>query len=355
MAGRLIAHLDMDAFYVSVELQRRPELRGLPVVVAGSGPRAVVTTASYEARRFGVFSATPASRARRLCPDAVCVAPDFDFYRSRSREVMEVLKEQVEVVEVVGLDEAYMELTGLERPKAAARRIKAAVTERTGLACSIGIGPNKLVAKVASDADKPDGFLMLTADQARERFGSASPRLVPGIGPKTVERLAARGINRMDKLGALPDERLAEWFGSRLGPHLARLARFEDERGLETSRIRKSESRETTFDEDLAGIAALEPVLERLATQLCEDLDGNGRSGRTVAIKVRTDDFQIHTRARTLPRPVSELAEVLPVARELLRALDPARPVRLLGVRVAGMEADKPVQGLRADQLDLGV
>src|SRR3954451_21438440 len=142
----------MDAFYVSVELQRRPELRGLPVVVAGTGPRAVVTTASYEARKFGVFSATPAERARRLCPDAVFIPPEFEHYRARSRDVFAVLNEHVERVEGASLAEAYLDLTGLERPKAAARRIKEAVKEQTGLTCSIGIGPSKLVAKVASDA-----------------------------------------------------------------------------------------------------------------------------------------------------------------------------------------------------------
>ncbi|HEY1360145.1 MAG TPA: DNA polymerase IV, partial [Thermoleophilaceae bacterium] len=178
-----IAHVDMDAFYVSCELQRRPELVGRPVVVAGSGPRAVVTTASYEARRFGIFSATPAERARRLCPDATFLPPDFDHYRSRSRDVMAVLKEQVARVEVVGLDEAYLDLSEFERARAAARQIKAAVTDATGLACSIGIGPNKLVAKVASDADKPDGFLELTREEACERFAAASPGLIPGIGP----------------------------------------------------------------------------------------------------------------------------------------------------------------------------
>ena len=184
----------MDAFYVSVELQRRPELRGKPVVVAGSGPRAVVTTASYEARRYGVFSATPAERARRLCPQAIFVPPDFEHYRSRSRDVMAVLRGHVDRLEVVGLDEAYMDLTGLERHRAAARQIKAAVHGETGLRCSIGIGPSKLVAKVASDADKPDGFLELTAAEARERFADSSPGLVPGIGPKTVRTArVARG------------------------------------------------------------------------------------------------------------------------------------------------------------------
>jgi DNA polymerase-4 len=333
-----IAHLDMDAFYVSVELQRRPELRGLPVVVAGSGPRAVVTTASYEARVFGVGSAMPASRARRLCPHAVFVKPEFDHYRERSRAVMAALTAQVERVEIVGLDEAYLDLTGYERPNAAARRVKTAVREATGLVCSIGVGPSKLVAKVASDADKPDGFLSLTAAQARERFAGHSPGLVPGIGPKSVQRLREQGIERLDALGATPDDRLAEWFGSRLGPHLGRLARFEDDRTLETDRVRKSESRETTFDEDLVGLDALEPVLERLTGQLCGDLERHGRRGRTVAIKVRLSDFSTHTRARTLPAPVNAVADVLPVAHELLRTLAPPRPVRLLGVRVAGFE-----------------
>ena len=332
----------MDAFYVSCELQRRPELRGKPVVVAGSGPRAVVTTASYEARRFGVFSATPASRARRVCPEAVFVAPDFTHYRERSREVMEVLHEQVDTVEVVGLDEAYLDLTGFERPNAAGRRVKAAVTERTGLACSIGIGPSKLVAKVASDADKPDGFLSLTAEEARERFGGASPRLVPGIGPKTAERLDARGIQRLDQLARMADSELTELFGARLGPHLGRLARFEDDRDLETERVRKSESKETTFDRDLRGLEQMEPELARLAEQLGDDLERNGRSGRTVRLKVRLDDFSIHTRARTLPSPVSDAATIGSVALELLRKLDPARPVRLLGVGVAGMDGERP-------------
>jgi DNA polymerase-4 len=334
--------MDMDAFYVSVELQRRPELRGLPVVVAGSGPRAVVTTASYEARKYGVFSATPASRARRLCPQAVFVQPEFDHYRERSRAVMEVVAQQIEVVEVVGLDEAYLDLSPLESPKAAARRTKAAVLEVTGLVCSIGIGPNKLVAKVSSDAGKPDGFLALTAAEARERFSGHSPGLIPGIGPKSVERLRQRGIDTLGALAEAPDDTLAEWFGSRLGPHLGCLARFEDERPIETERVRKSESRETTFDTDLRGLVELEPVLERLTAQLSADMERHGRRGRTVGIKVRLDDFSTHTRARTLTRAVNDTPTMLGVARDLLVALDPQRPVRLLGVRVAGLDAEAP-------------
>jgi DNA polymerase-4 len=344
----------MDAFYVSVELQRRPELKGLPVVVAGSGPRAVVTTASYEARRFGIFSATPAERARRLCPDAVFIPPDFDAYRARSKEVMDVLRRHVERVEVVGLDEAYLDLTGLDRHRSAARRVKGAVESETGLTCSVGIGPNKLVAKVASDAEKPDGFLELTAEGARLRFAGASPGLIPGIGPKTVARLEQLGIATLGRLGATPDEQLSQWFGARLGPHLAALARFEDERAIETVRIAKSESRETTFDRDLHGLPQLEPVLERLTGELCETLAREERRGRTIGIKVRFDDFSTVTRARSLDTAVNDAKTVATVALELLRRLDPRRPVRLLGVRVAGLD-----EGLAAavadDQLSLSL
>ena len=342
----------MDAFYVSVELQRRPELRGLPVVVAGTGPRAVVTTASYEARKFGVFSATPAERAKRLCPDAVFIPPDFDLYRARSTEVMSVLRNHVERVEVVGLDEAYLDLTGLDRYRSAARRVKEAVQSETGLTCSVGIGPNKLVAKVASDAEKPDGFVELTADEARERFAEASPGLVPGIGPKTVERLRGLGIDTLGRLGAMPDEALTGWFGPRLGPHLAALARFEDGRAIETIRIAKSESRETTFDRDLHGLGALEPVLERLTGELCETLAREERRGRTIGIKVRFDDFTTVTRARSLDVAVSDAETVGVVALDLLRRLDPRRPVRLLGVRVAGLD-EELAQAAPDDQLTL--
>src|SRR3954464_9222968 len=320
---RVYGHVDMDAFYVSVELQSRPDLAGLPVVVAGSGPRAVVTTASYEARKFGVFSATPAGAARRLCPEAVFIPPDFEKYRARSREVMAVLREHVERVEVVGLDEAYLDLSAIERPKAAARRLKMAVRERTGLACSIGIGPNKLVAKVASDADKPDGFLVLTREEACERFADASPGLIPGIGPKTVARLEARGGDTLAKLRGVSAKRLPDSFGTNSGPHIARLARFEDERPIETVRVAKSESCETTFDHDLSGLDQLEPVLERLSARLCEGLARQEQSGRTIGIKVRFDDFSTITRARSLAEPVNDFDTVHGVARELLRRLAP--------------------------------
>ena len=338
MEDGLVAHVDMDAFYVSVELQRRPELRGKPVVVCGDSPRAVVTTASYEARRYGVASATPAAWARRRCPQAVFVAPDFDLYRARSREVMAVLRDHFEVVETVGLDEAYVDLHGLGRPRAAARRAKTAIRERTGLACSVGIGPSKLVAKVASDAEKPDGFVVLTRAEACERFAGASPGLVPGIGPRTLERLEAHGVTTLGALAATPDADLIALFGARHGPALRRMARFEDARGVQPVRTAKSESRETTFRRDLSSVPELEPVLERLCAELCAGLSAKGRRGRTVGIKVRLDDFSTHTRARTLAEATADPDVVGTVSTELLRAFAPARPVRLLGVRVAALE-----------------
>jgi len=354
-----IAHVDMDAFYVSVELRRRPELRGKPVVVCGDSPRAVVTTASYEARRFGIGSAIPAAWARRRCPEAVFIAPDFDLYRARSREVMGVLRDHFEVVEAVGLDEAYVDLAGLDRPRAACRRAQAAIRDRTGLGCSVGIGPSKLVAKVASDAEKPDGFVVLDRAQACARFAMASPGLVPGIGPRTLARLGERGIETLGALGATPDEELARWFGARVGPALGRLARFEDARTVEPVRRAKSESRETTFRSDLSGLAALEPILERLCGELCAALAGRRRRGRTIGIKVRLDDFSTHTRARTLAAPTADAVVVGSVARELLRDFAPPRPVRLLGVRVAGLEepveeaAEAPPPAKEREQLGL--
>ena len=328
----------MDAFYVSVELRRRPELRGLPVIVAGTGPRAVVTTASYEARRFGVGSAMPAARARRLCPDGVFLPPDFTYYREASRQVMGIVRAHVETIEVIGLDEAYLELTGLAAPHASMRLVRQEIEQQTGLGCSIGIGPSKLVAKVASDAEKPRGFVVLTREQACERFGSAPCGLVPGIGPKTAERLRSLGIDTLAKLAAAPPQELAPRFGLRFAAELQRRARFEDEAPVTQERKVISESRETTFDRDIADPGRLEGILEQLVGELCATLLKRNRCGRTIGIKIRLDDFSTHTRARTLVEPVNAPDRVAPVALDLLRRFAARRPVRLLGVRVAGLE-----------------
>jgi DNA polymerase-4 len=332
-----VAHLDADAFYVSIELRRRPELRGLPVIVAGSGPRAVVTTASYEARKYGVGSAMPAARARRLCPRAVVLAPDFTTYREASREVMEIVRAHVERVEVVGLDEAYLDLAGLFSPRAAMRRLIAEICDRTELTCSVGIGPNKLVAKVASDAEKPAGFVVLTREQACARFAQSPPGLVPGIGPKTAARLAELGLTTLGALGAAPEHVLVQRFGPNLGVELGRRARFEHDGVIGAARKVISESRERTFDYDVSDPAQLRESLQTMADELCASLLAHGCSGRTIGIKIRLDDFSTATRARTIEAPTNDVERVTAVALRLLAEYAPARPVRLLGVRVAGL------------------
>ncbi len=332
-----VAHLDADAFYVSIELRRHPELRGKPVVVSGSGPRAVVTTASYEARRYGVGSAIPASRARRLCPQAVFLPPDFTTYRAVSRQLMGIVREHVEHVEVVGLDEAYLAIDGLHSPRAAMRRLVTEIERATALRCSVGIGPNKLVAKVASDAEKPAGFVVLSREQACERFALSSPGLIPGIGPKTVARLAELGLRTLAAVGSAPEQTLVERFGPNLGRDLGRRARFEHEGKIGAARKVVSESRERTFDTDVRDAERLREALATMAQTLCASLATNGRSGRTIGIKVRLDDWTTVTRAHTLPEPTCDIGVVGAVAQRLLEEYAPPRPVRLLGVRVAGL------------------
>ncbi len=334
-----VAHLDADAFYVSVELRRHPELIGKPVVVSGTGPRAVVTTASYEARRFGVGSAIPASRARRLCPQAVFLPPDFATYRAASAQVMGIVREHVELVEVVGLDEAYLDLSGLFSPRAAMRRLLADIKATTDLTCSVGIGPNKLVAKVASDAEKPAGFVVLDREQACARFGASPPGLVPGIGPKTAARLAELGLTTLAAVGSAPEELLVQRFGPNLGRELARRARFEHDGVVGAERKVVSESRERTFDTDISDPAELRAALARMSAELCDSLAKHGRQGRTIGIKVRLSDFSTVTRARTVPHATNDPRVVTAQALALLEGYAPPRPVRLLGVRVAGLNS----------------
>lgn len=337
-AARTVAHLDVDAFYVAVECARRPELRGLPVVVAGSGPRAVVTTASYAARRFGVGSAMPAARARRLCPQAVFLTPDFPLYRDVSRRLMSLLTAAADTVEVVGLDEAYMDLSELAFPRAAMRRLVAEIAEHTGLTCSVGIGPNKLVAKVASDAEKPAGFVVLDRRQACARFAACAPSLIPGIGPKTAGTLNELGLTTIAALAGAPAELLAKRFGANTARSLLRMAAFEHDGPVSDDRAVVSASRERTFDRDVADETALCEALDTMARELCASLRAKGRSGRTVSIKVRLEDFSTFTRARTLPEATCDGDVVSAVALALLRAHAPQRAVRLVGVRVAGLQ-----------------
>jgi DNA polymerase-4 len=279
----------------------------------------------------------PASRARRLCPEAVFLTPDFETYREVSREVMGIVRAHVEKVEVVGLDEAYIDLGDMLAPRAAMRRLVADIKSATELTCSVGIGPNKLVAKVASDAEKPAGFLVLTRQEACQRFAASPPGLIPGIGPKTASRLAEMGLRTLAMVGAAAEETLMARFGPNLGREIARRARFEHDG--EVSEVRKvvSESRERTFDHDIHDPEQLRAALERMSNELCASLTANRRVGRTVGIKVRLDDFSTVTRARTLSKPTCDAELVGSVAQRLLGEYAPPRPVRLLGVRLAGL------------------
>jgi DNA polymerase IV len=336
---RVIAHLDCDAFYVSVELLRRPELAGKPVVVAGDGSRAVVTTASYEARKFGVGSASPAAQARRLCPHAVFIPPDFPAYRDKSREVWDLVRARLPVVAQIGLDEGYADVTDTDKPLRVLRELVAEVRDRTGITMSVGVGPNRLVAKVSSDLEKPQGFVAMGREEACRRLAGASLRIIPGIGPKTFERLAAMGLTTIGALQRADEEALAARFGARHAGELIARANFHASDVVEAeSGPAKSRSNETTFDRDIAELAELERVLARLAGQLCEGLQRKQARGRTIGIKVRLDDWTTVTRARTLPVAVNDTDTITGVALELLRAYDPPRPVRLLGVRIAAFE-----------------
>ncbi len=353
--SRTIAHLDMDAFYASVELGRRPELRGKPVVVCGSGPRAVVTTASYEARRLaGIHSAMPAAAARRKLPDAVYLTPDFPAYREASARVMEVLRRNVETVEVVGLDEAYLDLTGIFSPKATMRRIAAEVRADTGLTCSVGISESRMLAKIVSELGKPAGLVVLSREQALERFAADSPGLVPGIGPKTVIRLQEMGIRTLAELRGRGQEELEAAFGPRSGAWLHARGRLWDETPITVVRETKSQSAETTFDVDVRDRGELEAHLAELAGELCRRLRKRELEGRTIGIKVRLDDWTNVSRSHTIEEATNDPAVVAPLALDLLRAYDPPRPVRLLGVRVAGFESGE-VAGEPEPQLQLGL
>ena len=334
----------MDAFYVSIEMLRHPELRGRPVVVAYDGPRGVVTTASYEARKYGVHSALPMVTARRRCADLIVLPVDMQLYRRGSTKVMETLREFSDELEVVGLDEAYVDLSGSPVPQARAQEIKRRIKEVTYLVCSIGLAPNRLMAKIASDLDKPDGFFVLDHDNWLETVGEKPASLLPGVGPKTFERLRVIGVETVGQLAETDEITLAQAFGPNHGSGLRARANGIGSERLNQERIRKSESRETTFPEDVTDRQFLHDTVERLARSVCESLASHNRQGRTVTLKIRLQPFKTYTRSRTLPAHTCDPDQVVATARELLDRFDPQRPVRLVGVGLAGLAEDEAPQ-----------
>jgi DNA polymerase IV len=337
----VIAHVDMDAFYVSIEMLRHRELRGKPVVVAYDGPRGVVTTASYEARKYGVHSALPMVTARRRCPDLIVLPVDMELYRRGSGKVMETLRDFSDQVEVVGLDEAYVDLSGSPVPQSRAQEIKRRIKEATHLVCSIGLAPNKLMAKIASDLDKPDGFFVLDHDNWLAVVGDRTATVLPGVGSRTLERLRGIGIGTVAELANADSQLLENTFGPTNGRALLNRANGEGSASLTMERVRKSESRETTFPADVTDRERLQEVVDRLARSVCDSLASHDRRGRTVTLKIRLRPFRTHTRSRTLLSPTRDPDEVSETALELLHRFDPQDPVRLVGVGVAGLVGDE--------------
>jgi DNA polymerase-4 len=316
----------------------------------------VVTTAIYEARKLaGIHSAMPAAVARRRLPDAIYLRPDFPAYREASAQVMEILRRNADTVEVVGLDEAYLDLTGLFSPKATMRRIAAEIRD-TDLSCSIGMSENRLLAKITSELGKPGGLVVLSRVEALERFAADPPGVVPGIGPKTVEKLGWMGIRTLAELREHDPAALERAFGPRMGRWLPARARFEDETPVAVVRETKSQSTEITFDVDVADRGEMEAHVRSLAEELCRRLRSRELAGRTIGIKVRLDDWTNASRSLTVEHPTNDPAIVAPVALDLLRAYAPPRPVRLLGVRVAsfGDEAAPEREDPQA-QMQLGL
>jgi DNA polymerase IV len=336
----VLAHVDMDAFYVSIEMLRHPELRGKPVVVAYDGPRGVVTTASYEARKYGVHSALPMVTARRRCPDLTVLPVDMQLYKRGSVKVMETLREFSDEVEVVGLDEAYVDLSGSPVPQSRAQEIKRRIKEVTHLVCSIGLAPNKLMAKIASDLEKPDGFFFLDHENWMSVVGERPASLLPGVGERTFERLRGIGVETVAELAATDEQTLERAFGPRSGRGLRARANGIGSAQLNREPVRKSESRETTFPQDVTDRAVLHETVERLARSVCGSLASHNRRGRTVTLKIRLRPFKTYTRSRTLPAHTRDPDDVVATARDLLDRFDPQAPVRLVGVGMAGLSEE---------------
>lgn len=342
---RKIIHVDMDAFYASVEQRDRPELRGKPVVVGGPPQsRGVVCTASYEARKFGVHSAMPCAQAYRLCPEAVFVMPDFSKYSEVSERIHEIFREYTERVEPLSLDEAFLDVTenriGEVSATRVAERIRADIRAATGLTASAGVAPNKFLAKVASDLKKPDGLAVIRPERVEEFLRDLPVRKVPGIGKVTEEACHRHGIRTCSDFLRHTEEQLVAWFGSS-GPWFLQLARGIDPRPVVTDWVRKSCGIEDTFARDLTTTGAALAELERLAKGLEARLGSEPARGRTITLKVKYADFRQITRSRSLDHRTRDAGLILEVARELLAGTEVGRrPVRLLGLSVSNLDTE---------------
>src|SRR4030042_4339716 len=333
---RRILHIDMDAFFAAGEQKRRPELEGKPVVTGGIGDpskRGVVSTANYEARKYGVHSAMPMKTAYKMCPHAVFLPVDYETYSAASVQFKEVLRTVSPIMEDVGIDEAYLDVTDIPvTNEEITARIKAGIQEKTGLPCSIGIAPNKLLAKIASDMQKPDGVTVLMEADVETKLWPLPVRRLYGIGPKMEEHMKGINIETIGQLAALPLEKLLEHFGNSYGQYLYEAARGMDESPLVTHWEPKSFSREITFQEDVRDWQVIARTLADLSKEVVQDMQGHRYKARTVSIKIRFSDFETFTRAMTIFDYTDSEEEIRKAAFACLKRIKPKKKVRLGGV-----------------------
>ncbi|MEU7647889.1 DNA polymerase IV [Streptomyces huasconensis] len=338
-----ILHLDMDAFYASAEQAAKPSLRGKAVVVGGLGPRGVVATASYEARRFGVHSAMPMGQARRLAPNAAYLVPRFGLYREISEQVMGLLRELSPLVEPLSLDEAFVDLEagGVADDEASARavgeRLRADIKAVTGLTASVGLAASKMLAKIASEEAKPDGLRLIAPGTERALLGPMPVRTLPGVGPATGDHLRRAGITTVEEIAEAGEDELVRLLGKAHGGSLYAMALARDERPVVAERDTKSVSVEDTYDVDIHDRVRVRGEVARLADRCVQRLRAAGHSGRTIVLKVRRFDFSTLTRSETLRGPTDDPGVVREAAARLLESVDTTGGVRLLGVGVTGL------------------
>ncbi|KAA0234355.1 MAG: DNA polymerase IV 1 [Acidimicrobiales bacterium] len=364
--ARCVLHVDMDSFFVSVEILSHPELRGRPVVVGGTGARGVVASASYEARAYGVHSAMPTTRARRLCPQAVFLQGDHRRYSDVSRRVMAIFGSFTPLVEPVSLDEAFLDVTGSDRLHGSGPEIGSAIRREVkaseGLECSVGVAPNKFVAKLASEVAKPSaspagpvpgpGLVTVTSDGVEAFLRPLPVQKLWGVGPATLARLERLGVSTVGDLAVLPKPAIQAALGEAVGAQLHDLAHARDDRPVVPDQVPRSISHEETFATDHRSRPDLERELVGMADSVGTRLRTLGYSGRTVTVKVRFGDFRTITRSSTLSVPIDSSALIAREAKRLFRTVDPAPGVRLIGVAVSGLAADCGARQLSLHGLD---
>lgn len=355
-SSRKIIHVDMDAFYASVEQRDNPQLRGQPVAVGGSAARGVVAAASYEARAFGVHSAMPSVTAKRKCPHLIFVPPRFEVYRQVSQQIRAIFAEYTPLIEPLSLDEAYLDVTenlkGMEIATEIATEIRARIKSATGLNASAGISYNKFLAKMASDLNKPNGQAVITPKNGPAFVEALPVKKFHGVGPATAERMKRHGIETGHDLKSKSLQFLQQHFG-KSGPYFYGIARGIDERQVKADRVRKSVGAEDTFAQDIDALDAAQTELRPLAEKIWRYCEAHDITGKTVTVKIKYSDFTQATRSRTVPQGLSSIELVLEIADALLSSVYPfKRPVRLLGVTLSSLSTE---QAFPLHQLDLGL